>query len=102
MKPLLTLALALFTLTPAFAQPTQIAPPMINISGSAEVKVAPDEIYLRLGVETRDENLEVAKKQNDERISKALAFLKTSQINSKDIQTDYLSIEPNYNNNSSS
>jgi len=73
-------------------------PPMISVSGSAEVKVAPDEIFLRVGVETRHENLESAKKQNDERVSKALAFLKASEVKGKDVQTDFISIEPNYDN----
>jgi uncharacterized protein YggE len=71
-------------------------PPIISVSGSAEVKVVPDEIYLRLGVETRHESLELAKKQNDERVAKALAFLKASAVRSQDVQTDFLSIEPTY------
>jgi uncharacterized protein len=88
-----------FSLTPAFCQaPAQ--PPMITVSGSAEVKVAPDEIYLRVGVEKRDENLDAAKRQTDESVSKALAFLKSSGVSSKDVQTDYISIEPSYGDSS--
>ena len=97
MKKLLILAFAVanLPLTSAFSQaPTP--PPMISVTGSAEVKVAPDEIYFRVGVETRHENLEDAKKQNDERVSKALAFLKASDVTGKDIQTDFVSIEPIY------
>ena len=90
---------ALFAL-PAFSQQSQ-EPPQISVSGSAEVKVAPDEIYLRLGVETRDEALEVAKKQNDERVSRALAFLKSKGVADKDVQTDFINIEPTYNDYSS-
>ncbi|PYJ58145.1 MAG: hypothetical protein DME24_17365 [Verrucomicrobia bacterium] len=100
MKPHLILAFAIanLSLTQAFSQgPAQ--PPMISVSGSAEVKVAPDEIYLRVGVETRHDNLEDAKKQNDERVSKALAFLKTSDVTGKDVQTDFISIEPTYDSN---
>ncbi len=82
-----------------FAQ--QPPPPQISVSGSAEIKVAPDEIYLRLGVETRNENLDEAKRQNDERISRALAFFKSSDIKSKDVQTDFISVEPTYDNNMS-
>ena len=95
---ILTLAIATLSLTQAFSQaPAQL--PMISVSGSAEVKVAPDEIYLRVGVETRHENLENAKQQNDERVSKALAFLKASEVKGKDVQTDYISIEPTYDDN---
>jgi len=74
-------------------------PPLISVSGSAEVKVAPDEIYLRVGVETRSANLENAKHENDERVSKSLLFLKSSGVKEKDVQTDFISIEPSYDNN---
>jgi uncharacterized protein len=97
MKTRLILAIALITLPLAPA----IAEPQIDVSGSAEVKVAPDEIRLSVGVETRDENLDVAQRQNDERISSALAFLKGSGVKDKDVQTDFISVEPDYNYNSS-
>ena len=90
---LFTLAAAMLPFTSAFSQ--------INVSGSAEVKVAPDEIRLSVGVETRDENLDVARQQNDERIARALAFLKGAGVKEKDVQTDFISVEPDYNYNSS-
>jgi len=96
-KPLLMIAVLTLPITPAFSQmPTQ--PPLISVSGSAEVKVAPDEIYLRVGVETRNENLAEAKRDNDERVSRSLAFLKNSGLKEKDVQTDFISIEPTYDN----
>ena len=88
-------ALVTFPLTHALSQGLQ-QPPQISVSGSAEVKVAPDEIYLRVGVETRDENLDDARHQNDERVSKALGFLKSNEVKDKDVQTDFISIEPTY------
>ena len=96
----LILVLTLLPLWPAFAQSAP-PPPQINVSGSAEVKVAPDEIRLSVGVETRDENLDVARQQNDERIAHALAFLKGGGVKDKDVQTDFISVEPDYNYNSS-
>jgi uncharacterized protein YggE len=96
----LILVLTLLPLWPAFAQFAP-PPPQINVSGSAEVKVAPDEIRLSVGVETRDENLDVARQQNDERIARALAFLKDGGVKEKDVQTDFISVEPDYNYNSS-
>jgi uncharacterized protein YggE len=80
----------------ATAQWGQPAQPQINVSGSAEIKVAPDEVDLNVSVETRDENLEVAKAQNDERIARALDFLKRSGVKDKDVQTDFISVEPVY------
>jgi uncharacterized protein YggE len=91
---LLTVVLAC-PLAQAFGQvPGQ--PPLISVSGSAEVKVAPDEINLRVGVETRGRSLDEAKRENDDAISKSLAFLKGNGVKEKDIQTDFISIDPEY------
>jgi uncharacterized protein len=91
---IITLILAISPISQAFSQ--QPPPPLISVSGSGEIKVAPDEIHLRMGVESRHEKLEEAKRENDERVAKVLAFLKASNIPSKDVQTDFISIEPTY------
>ena len=96
-RTILPLVLALFTVPGAYSQTPP--PPQISVSGSAEVKVAPDEIYLSASVETRHETMEEAKRQNDERVAKALAFIKRSGVADKDVQTDFLSIEPTYDHN---
>jgi uncharacterized protein YggE len=76
----------------------EIAPakPTISVTGNAEVRVPPNEVYLRLGVETRDPKLESAVTQNEERLAAVLKFLKTSGIEAKDVQTDYVEIHPQY------
>jgi uncharacterized protein YggE len=63
------------------------------------VKVVPDEIEITLGVETRDRNLLAAKTQNSDKLQKTLAVLRGLNIDPKNVQTDYLSIEPDYSNN---
>jgi len=92
-RMLLAIGLLTFPLVSAKADP------QINVSGSAEVKVAPDEVDLNVGVETRDENLETAKQNNDARVSAALDFLKHQGVKDKDVQTDYVTIEPIYDAN---
>ena len=99
-KFVLLLALSLAAASPAFAQTTP--PPQISLSGSAEVKVAPDEIMLNVVVETRNETLEPARLENDQKIAAVLAFLKQGKIKDKDVQTDYINIQPDYNYNNSS
>src|SRR5438552_1285649 len=94
-KLMLTLALMALPLSSAFSQNTQ-PPPQISVTGSAEVKVAPDEIYIRVGVETRDADLNVAKSQHDELMTHALKFLKTSGVPDKSVQTDFISVSPEY------
>lgn len=95
---ILAIALVTLPLTRAHSQgPAQ--PPLISVSGSAEVKVAPDEVRLSVGVETRHEKLDDARRENDERVSKALGFLKSSGVKEKDVQTDFISVEPTYDSN---
>src|SRR5262249_14396514 len=46
--------------------------PSISVSGTAEIRVAPDEVNLRLAVESRDVKLDEAVKQNDARTAAVL------------------------------
>lgn len=71
-------------------------PRLITVTGDAEVRVPPDEVILTFGVETWDKVLDIAKKQNDERVKKVLALAKQYKIEPKHVQTDHLSIEPRY------
>jgi len=68
----------------------------ITVTGSAEVRVAPDEVVLTLGVETWDENINIAKSKNDDIVQRVLALARDSGIDPSHIQTDYVSIEPRY------
>ncbi len=70
--------------------------PNISVDGSAEVKVIPDEVHLSLSVESRDPNLEAAKKLNDVKMAAIMTFLKGMKIEAKDIQTDFIGIQPHY------
>lgn len=70
--------------------------PSIEVSGMGELKVVPDEIVLLFGIETQDMSLDKAKTDNDSRARKILSLLKELQIDPKDVQTDYVSISPQY------
>lgn len=71
-------------------------PRLITVTGDAEVRVAPDDVVLTLGVETWSPDLTKAKKENDERMQKLLKLAPTFKIEDKHVQTDYISIEPRY------
>jgi uncharacterized protein len=83
-----------------WAMPVRAAEPdqtrQITVTGDAEVRVAPDEVQLTLGVETWDKDLATAKGQNDERVKKILALTEDYGIDPKDVQTEYINIEPRY------
>ena len=73
--------------------------PMITVNGDAVVTVQPDQIVINFGIETWDKDIMAAKQKNNEIMKKAMTVIKESGIPDKDIQTDYLSVEPRYNDN---
>ena len=85
---------------PSLRADHRAAPPLserpITTTGDAEIKVAPDEVIVILGVETWDKNMQVAKKQNDERIKRITALTKDFGIDSKHVHTDQINVEPRY------
>lgn len=95
MKTRSTFIILFASLTTALAQ-TQQPPPQINVSGSAEVRVVPDEIRLSVAVESRNAALDAARLDNDTRITAALAFLKQVDVPDRDVKTDFISVRPDY------
>ncbi|WP_026461890.1 SIMPL domain-containing protein [Adhaeribacter aquaticus] len=95
MKPLFAFVLFCLSLS-AFAQVQPALPPLVSVTGLGEVKVAPDQIALNVGIDVRDKNLENARRQNDQKIAALLNYLKRAGIDAKDIQTTNLSVYPNY------
>ncbi len=95
-----TLLLATFGTTPTAAQTVAPAdrtePRLITVTGEAEVNVVPDQVILTLGVETSNRQLRLAKSANDEIVKQVLAAAQGRGVAAKDIQTDYISIEPRY------
>lgn len=102
-KSVLLLGLALLAVFPLAGAtmsnhaPIPAEPGVISVSGEAEVRIMPDEVILRLGVETSDKNLSKAKQLNDQIVAKVQAVAKRYGIPAERVQTDYLNIEPRYN-----
>jgi hypothetical protein len=85
------------TLIPSlFAQDNCSHPRIISVTGNAEIKVAPDEVTLTLGVDSHDKDLAIAKVENDKRIKKLLNLAHASGVDPKNIQTSALSMGPEY------
>ena len=80
------------------SQPASTEPRLITVTGDAEVRVVPDEVILTLGVQTWDENLQVAKRQNDAIVTRVLALVADHGVDPQHVQTSYIGIEPRYRN----
>jgi len=90
----LILALHVYaTSTPA---QQQTEPPLITVTGQAEVKAPPDEVVFTLGVVKMDKDLVAAKEQNDASVKRIMELTRRYNIAPQDVQTDYISVEPKY------
>lgn len=82
-----------------YGQHNQAPPsrPAISVSGEAVVFVRPDKIVINLGIETWDsKSIIVAKEKNNAIHRRAMIALKELSVPEKEIQTDYLSIDPKW------
>jgi uncharacterized protein len=69
----------------------------INVTGTADVMVAPDEVVITVGIETRSTDFQKARSENDENAKKVIGLAKKYGIDAKYIQSDYIRTYPNYN-----
>lgn len=68
----------------------------VTTTGEAEVRVAPDQVEIALGVETRDASLERARAKNDAATAAIIAAAKRDGVDAARIKTDFVNIEPEY------
>ncbi len=101
----LTIVLVFCALAVVFLSPVHAAEPAaassrpVSTTGDAEIKVAPDQVLLILGVETWDKNIRLAKNQNDDRVKKIIALTQQDfGIENKYLQTEQIQVEPRYRN----
>ncbi len=76
------------------AQEMCAPPKIVKTTGTAEIKVTPDEAVLTIGVERQSVRAKNAKNGVAEASRKIIATLKTLGVEDKDIQTAYLSLQP--------
>lgn len=94
--PTVTLSALLLSLGSAAQTRTEIInmPPVISVSGSATVRVKPDEIFLTIGVHSRGSVLEEATNDSTRRIQDALQILKKYGVPESNIQVNFIQVEP--------
>lgn len=68
----------------------------VDVSGEGVVNVTPDEVTIRVRVENTGKNTTVVKQQNDRTVNDVLAFLRSMGIENKDVQTQYVNLQKNY------
>ena len=91
---LLKLALVFCLLASLAVAEDRLPPKVVRVVGTAEVKVVPDRAVIEIGVEKQDPSASVAKHAEDAAARQILAALRTNGIDEKDIQTTFLSLQP--------
>ncbi len=91
----LSLLIVVLVLALATTGQSQDRPRYINVTGTADVKVAPDEVVVTLGIETTHKNIRDAIKLNDSNVKKLIAVLEKQGIESKHIQAGLIRLVPN-------
>ncbi len=67
---------------------------VVRVVGTSEVKVVPDRAVIEVGVEKQDPRASVAKHTEDTTARRILAVLRSSGVEEKDVQTTFLSLQP--------
>ncbi len=86
----------LFLASIAVAQ-DKLPPRVVRVIGAADVRAVPDRAVIEIGVEKQDASATVAKRAADDAARRILADLRASGIEEKDIQTTFLSLQPQFN-----
>ena len=76
---------------------TNVEPPMITVTGQAEVRVPPDEVVFTLAVENVDKDMVAASKRTDDSVKQILAIARKHNVKPEDVQTSQITIQPKYN-----
>jgi uncharacterized protein YggE len=74
-----------------------IEPPLITVTGQAEVRVPPDEVLFTLAVENVDRDMLAANKRTDDSVKQILAIARKNNVKPEDFQTSQISVQPKYN-----
>lgn len=97
MKKILLILVMALTL-PVIAQQNQERS-IVNVTGEGIVKVEPDEVLIKSRIEHEGNSAAEVKRQNDEVVDKVIKYLKSQNIDEKDIQTDYVNLNKRYDYN---
>ena len=81
---------------PAHSQDCGTQHRLITVTGTAEINVAPDQVVLNVGVESRDKDLSTAKAQHDARMKRIISDARNAGVEPKNIQTNELQMNADY------
>ena len=81
------------------AQNTTVEP-LVNVIGKGVVKVTPDQVDIKVRVESEGKDAIAVKTENDASINAVIKFLRSQGLKEEDVQTEYINLNKNYDYNS--
>jgi uncharacterized protein len=90
-------AIALLLLTGLAAAEEKLTLRTVRVVGTSEVKVVPDRAVINVGMEKQNPSARLAKQGADEAARRLLDELHANGVEEKDIQTTFLSLQPQFN-----
>lgn len=98
MRSIFILVAFVATLTMQAQQNSPIQP-MVVVTGEGIVKIVPDQVLIKSRIEHEGDNAQDVKKKNDAVVDQVIKYLKSEGIPEKNIKTEYLNLNKNYNYN---
>ena len=95
MKAILILAITAMT-SMAHAQQIQ---PTVSVTGEGKIIAVPDEVTIRMGVQTEGKDAKTVKSENDASVDKVLDYLLKMNIPQNQVQTEYVNLNKNFDYN---
>src|ERR1043166_9379066 len=80
------------------AEPSDAAPGTISVTGNGSVETQPDTATISCGVVTQGATAREAMDRNSAAMRKVIDALKKAGVADKDLQTQYVSLNPRYDN----
>ena len=96
-KIVFTLLLFIYT-TLMFSQNTA-AQPLVHVTGEGIVTVVPDQVDIKVRVESQGKEAAAVKRDNDTAIDNVIKFLRSAGVKDKNIRTEYINLNKNYDYN---
>ncbi len=89
-----------FSAKPAAAQTNADCDPnrSVQVSGSATVEVVPDEVFIRLGIQTKDSTAELAQSKVATTSQNVIKAMKALGVSDKKLTSDFYYAQPTYDN----
>ena len=81
------------------AQQNSPVQPMVVVTGEGIVKIVPDQVLIKSRIEHEGDNAQEVKRNNDVVVDRVIKYLKAQGVPEKNIKTDYINLNKNYNYN---